>query len=579
MRKARVRLYAPFIALVLAQAAFVAFAPSRGESSDPLAGLQPADSNFGAQTDGATTGAPGATDATDPGAQAGSAGGTARQPGSQTTTGGDAGQPTANTGGTSQSTQTTAAGGDTSHCVGDRQTDVIVNSPPCAPRFAGNNGGATYPGVSGTEIKLVYFECQPNEQVNAILATQGLAATQEEVDEMIQATIDWMEKTYEFYGRKISWKHVIGDCPLTPPDPAKSRQAAAEVAKEQPMFVIHYASGPTTHDVWSQNGIVSLGGPTEANQFFAGRRPFRWDVFPHGTETADWLSEYACKKLARKPASNAGQVIHPTIGGRSAPRKFGILAFDNGNGETRPNAERAKALTEQCTGQKVPLLFYESDINRAEEQTRVIVAKLIEEKVTTLICMCDAIAPVFLTNGMTRNNYFPEHMLSGAYLTDYDVLGRLYDQGQWAHAFGPSQLADPVPFEQSNAAKIWRASGHKGEPCASCNLVTGYMTMVGSMIQDAGPNLNPLSIEQALVGQQLQTTGGWVATGGNPHEYLIKFGPEDYNAISDFREVYWDPAARSGIDNKPGAYRSIDGGRRYAGGELDSSFKVPAKAQ
>jgi hypothetical protein len=167
-------------------------------------------------------------------------------------------------------------------------------------------------------------------------------------------------------------------------------------------------------------------------------------------------------------------------------------------------------------------------------------------------------------------------MLSGAYLTDYDILGRLYDPAQWAHAFGPSQLANQVEFSQSDAAKIWRASGRSGEPCASCNLVTGYMTMLGSMIHNAGPNLNPLTIEQGLLGKQ---TGGWEATGGNPHVYLIKFGKNDYTAISDFREVYWDAGARSDIDGKNGAYIPMNGGRRYAGGQLDSAFKIPAKPQ
>ena len=334
-------------------------------------------------------------------------------------------------------------------------------------RSVATTAGATYPGVTGDTIKLIRFNCTPNEQVDAILATQGLAATKQETDDMVQASIDWMNETYEFYGRKLVHEHAVGDCTLTPPDPARSRQAAAEVAKKQPAFIIHYSGGSTTHDTWSQNGIVSLGGPTQANEFFAGRRPFRWDVFPNGTETADWIAEYTCKKLAGKNASNAGQLIHPTIGGRNTPRKFGILTFDNGTGETRPNAERAKALIEKCSGNKVPLLFYESDINRAEEQTRVIVAKLIDEGITSLVCLCDAIAPVFLTNGLTRNNYFPEHILSGAYLTDYDVLGRLYDPAQWAHAFGPSQLANPVPFEQSDAAKTWRASGRSGSPCAA----------------------------------------------------------------------------------------------------------------
>jgi hypothetical protein len=191
--------------------------------------------------------------------------------------------------------------------------------------------------------------------------------------------------------------------------------------------------------------------------------------------------------------------------------------------------------------------------------------------------MCDPIAPVFLTKGLTQNRYFPEHMLAGMGLLDYDVLGRLYDQAQWEHAFGPSQLVEPVPFEQSDAAKIWRSTGRDGQPCASCNLLSGYITLIGSMVHLAGPNLNPGTVEGALIGAGY-SRGGWAETGGDAGVYLIKFGQNDYNAISDFREAFWDSTAPSVIDGKPGAYISMNEGRRYAGGELDGSFTVAPKA-
>jgi hypothetical protein len=161
-------------------------------------------------------------------------------------------------------------------------------------------------------------------------------------------------------------------------------------------------------------------------------------------------------------------------------------------------------------------------------------------------------------------------------LLDYDVLGRLYDPPQWTHAFGPSQLAEPVPFDQSDAARIWKAAGKSGQPCAACNLLSGYMNLIATMINSAGPNLNPGTVEQALVGDRL-SRGGWKETGGQAGIYLIRFGPNDYNAISDFREAYWDAAARSTIDGKAGAYVSLNKGRRYAGDELDDSFVVAPK--
>ena len=97
------------------------------------------------------------------------------------------------------------------------------------------------------------------------------------------------------------------------------------------------------------------------------------------------------------------------------------------------------------------------------------------------------------------------------------------------------------------------------------------------MVHYAGPNLNPLTVEQGLVGDQV-SNGGWAET-QDPYDYLIKFGPNDYNAISDFREVYWSSTTKSQIDGKNGAYVSMNGGRRYTAGQLDGSFDIPAATQ
>ena len=577
VRKSWIKLYAPFIALAALQAVIIVAAPSKApDTNSSVAALGPLDaSGQPAPLDGAVdpaTGEPvdGAT-GTDPGAVV--------TTGDGGTTGGTTGGGTTG-GGTTGGTVTTEGGGDTSHCRNGRQSDVIYNTPPCRPKFTGSNGGATYRGVTDKEILVVDFQCTPNEQVNAILATQGLAASEAESKAMEDAAVKFINERYELYGRKIVVKRVIGDCPLTPPDPAKSRQAAAEVVKMNPFMVIHYAAGPETHDVWSRNGIISLGGPNLDISFYNGRRPYRWDVFPSGTEGADEIAEYYCKKMASGNATNAGALIHTTIGGRTTPRKLGVIIPDNGNGASTPNAARVKSLVQSCSGKDVPVFTYQSDINRAHEQTRVTVAGLINAKVTTVVCMCDAIAPVFLTSGMTQNSYFPEHLLPGANLLDYDLLGRLYDPAQWAHAFGPSQLVKPIPHAQSDATKIWRAAGNQGEPCDSCNLITGYWTMIGTLLQEAGPTLNPLTVERGVAGAQYRR-GGWAETKGNPGTYLIKFGPNDYNAISDFREVYWDATATSTIDGKSGAYVDMNGGRRYEPGQnqLPAQFTVPAKPQ
>jgi hypothetical protein len=284
MRRSALRLYAPFLALALAQAAFVVWAPSKGEeATNQFAEVAAGGSTFtpgassggGATTFDPTTGAPIA------GGTSGAGGGTAAGGGSAAggSSGGSAG------GGGGAAAAASAGSGDTSHCKGDRQTDVIFNSPPCAPKWpdGADNGGATYPGVTKDEIRFVIFQCQSNEQVDAILATQGLAASDQETEAMLDAATEFINTNYETYGRTLVWERVRGDCPTTPPDPAKARQAAAEVAKTKPAFVYVAGGGSAAADVFAQAGIVSVGIQWNGQEFYAGRRPFRYDIFPTST--------------------------------------------------------------------------------------------------------------------------------------------------------------------------------------------------------------------------------------------------------------------------------------------------------
>ena len=571
MRRNALRVYAPFLAVLLGQAAFVVVAPSQGEEPSNQFGQVAA--GPGATSQGVID--PETGELVDPvtgevleSAAGGSSGG------SGTAGGGTASGSSGGGGGGGQT-----AARDTSHCKGERQHDVIYNAPLCVPKWpeGADNGGATYPGVTDNEIRFIMFQCQSNPQVDALLHSQGLAATDEETDAMLDAWAKVINKYYETYGRTFKWERIRGDCQTTPPDPAKARQAAAEVAKKKPMFVYASGGGSAAADTFAQAGIITVGIPWNINSFYAGRRPFRWDIFPTADETADWLAEYYCKKMAKKPASNAGRVIHPRVGDRNTIRKLAISVPDDGTGVILPAAQRVKRLVDECSGSNTLLITYQSDIDRAEEQSRATVAKLIENGITTVTCMCDPIAPAFSTKVMTGNNYYPEHLLAGMGLLDYDILGRLYDPAQWQHAFGPSQLASMPRFEQTDAARVWRAAGNSGNPCAACNLLSGYMSLVGGMINAAGPNLNPGTIEAAMVGTKY-SRGGWAETGGKADVYLIRFGPNDYNAISDYREVRWDAAAPSAIDGKNGAYVPLKNGRRYAGGEQTTDFSVPATA-
>jgi hypothetical protein len=566
VRKSWLQLYAPFLVLALVQALLIVVAPSRGESGT---GLAAGDALQGAEVDLDGDGVPDSgTDLGEALTDAGLADGG--------TDGGGAGGSGGTTGGTGGTTGGTggAAAGDTSHCKDGKQVGGLRVAPPCKPKFSGNNGGATYQGVTDKEIKIVFFSSEPNEQVDTILASQGLAVPEEQLMDAVGQFVKFINENYELYGRKLVVKRVVGDCPTTPPDYDKCIAAAQKVVKEKPFAVIWATSlYATVYDVWSRAGIVSLGGSSFDSSFYTRGRPFRYDLGMDGTKSADQIAEYYCKKMARKPADHAGNTIHPTIGGKKTRRHLAIIT---------PNikaniltGERVRAKVDACNGADPPpvLRDYASNIETATQQTQATVSALIAAKATTVVCMCDPIAPVFATKGMTANGYFPEILLPGLGLLDYDLLGRLYDTEQMKHAFGPSNLPVLTSLDDTDQARVWRATGRSGHPCGDngCGIPWAYFNFLGIGLGQAGPQLTPLTFERGLLQDLPDIYGG-------PETSYIAFGPNDYTGYEDGKEVYWDANARSRVDGKAGAFVPLNGGKRYRPGQWPGGLNgIPAR--
>ncbi len=573
MRKSWLQLYAPFLVLALVQALLIVVAPSRGAGD----GLSTSGGQLGAS--GAPLGADG-SGIVDP--ETGLVTGADGLPidGSTAATDGTGGTAAGGTDGTGgpaaggSGGPAAQAAGDTSHCKDGKQVGIIRLAPPCKPAFAGANGGATYQGVTDKEIKIVLFSSEPNEQVDGILATQGLAVDEAVYMDAVNQFVKYINDNYELYGRRIVIKRIVGDCPTTPPDYDACTAAAQQVVKEKPFAVIWITSlYATIFDIWARAGIVSIGGTAFDAGFYSRNRPFRYDVGMDGTQAADHIAEYYCKKLASKPADHAGSTIHPTVGGRNTKRHLGIIVPEIEANVLTANRVRDKV--DACNGAdpKPVVRTYESNIETATTQTQATVSALISAKVTSVVCMCDPIAPVFLTSGMTGNGYFPEHVLPGLGLLDYDLLGRLYDKQQMLHAFGPSHLPVLTSLDDTDQARVWRATGRQGHPCGDngCGLPWAWLNLTGIAFQSAGPQLNPLTFERGLL-QDLPDLSGGVET------QTVTFGPNDYTGNADAKEVYWDPNARSAVDGKAGAYVPLNGGKRYSLGQWAAGLSgVPVR--
>ena len=78
---------------------------------------------------------------------------------------------------------------------------------------------------------------------------------------------------------------------------------------------------------------------------------------------------------------------------------------------------------------------------------------------TSVLWFSDPIAPVYATKQMTSQGYFPEHVLVGSGLLDFDALGQAYDQQQWKNAFGLSDVGAATPTAEGDSGRVWVAGG------------------------------------------------------------------------------------------------------------------------
>ena len=450
--------------------------------------------------------------------------------------------------------------GDRGHCTADgRQFDALY-APPCIPRFTGDNGGATSIGVSADTIDVVFFYPEQNEQVSAIVGPPPERAA------ALEAFSKWINRHYELYGRTLRVKQYYSECPNTPKDYDRCYAAAREVVKMKPFAVVWYTSAyPEMYDIWAEAGIISLGGFWFDQSFYTDRRPYRWDLWMDGSQTADLVAAFYCKNMAVKRADHAGVVIHPSIGGRATPRRLAIIGGDDPSAIA--NGRRVQSRVRRCTrGAETPFAAgISNNIDRAATSLQSLTSKLISEKVTTVICLCESVSTAIVSSYFTANNYFPEHLLNGQGYMDTDETGRLADDAQWAHAFGLSQLGLAAPVANSDSTRAWREQGKDGLPCgeSDCNLEFGYLTLIATGAQVAGPQLRAANFEAGLMALSFRSIPETEPRGG--------FGPSDYTFFDDVKLVYWDERARSTGDRERGAYVPLSGGRRYTLSELPSN--------
>lgn len=431
---------------------------------------------------------------------------------------------------------------------GVRQFTWSIYAPNCVLAFHGNNGGATAHGVTATTITVSY--AMPNSaQQSAVESLAGSAFPNDpEYIEDMETYIHFFNSQFELYGRHVVLKTFQAQGDYLEEDQGEDLQGAqADAATAYNLGAFAdvtfplFAAQPFQQDLADAH-VITIGGTYMPQSWFEQYAPYAYSSYtPTGTNSAKGLVNAVCRRMAGMDA-----IFSPQYS--STIRKFGLITpvnpvyMDDGNdiqnGLSRCGVSLAKRES------------YSIDVATFQQQATSMVAQMKAAGVTTVICGCDPLIPIFLSRAADLQDYDPE------WLTDYwgDPDTRNFSQDQWDHALsnGPQY---PVS-SQTEAYKAFELADH-GSPPREQYYEVAYETLLPlfAAIQAAGPDLTAQSFEQGFFSlppsQGNGQFGTWV------------YGQDVFDPVATGPISWWSPTATSNFDGKQGAWQACDGGKWY----------------
>jgi hypothetical protein len=460
-------------------------------------------------------------------------------------------------------------------CVGGRQTDD-PNSPPCQSSFQGDNFGKTWQGVTPDEITIL-FTANVGNVIDTGQGTveptpgNGTYCDVEFLDcdgdgqpdddphqwmEIMHAFSRYFNARFQTYNRYVHfWAYWTGA------NSEGTRKGAAQDnwTTLKPFAVItNFWTGGFTQayqEAMAQRGVLVLDAVKPENRdFYARNAPRLWNFWPDVENWADAYTNYVCDKV------KDSKVSHGPFSGQ--PRVYGTLGT---NDPAFKNYQNFRSLALQglsgCGIQsKADLLFpfsgfWFDNSRRRQMQSQAVTncAAFQDADVNTILWIggvethhseaCDAI------------NYYPEVVVAGE--GDHDGRGYATRQEQtfWANAWSYSFQVKEDNREAGPGWQAYKEADPDGtnERWAIPLYRPTFMTFTA--IQVAGPKLRPDTVDAGFHAiQRRRSTDPYVAS--------LFFHPNDYSAVKDGTELWWNPNKES-PDNHPGCYQMVRAGQRF----------------
>lgn len=449
--------------------------------------------------------------------------------------------------GATASTGTTRNGAKCS--PGVRQVSWTKYAPNCVAAFSGANGGATGQGVTASTITLSYRRSNSGEQT-AITAIAGQATPNDDTYlQDMNTYLSLFNKQYELYGRQVVLKPFQGQGDYLQEDIGQGQeQAQADAVTAHDLNAFADVTFPSAGSLFYSQAlaaekVLSWGFPYDPQSWYEKYAPYQYNFFLDGSKWAHWAANTICARMNGLPAVFAGDSAM-----QSKNRVFGLVAVEFPTWLQSAD-EIQRNLDTQCGVKMARRVTYPEDISTMQQNGSNIAAQMRAAGVTTVVCFCDPLMPIFVTQSATQQNYRPEWIFQN----DYDPISQDADQSQFAHAIAPGPPAPPV--STSEALKAYQLVRPGGKP-AEIYYLAAYevLLQVFGALQAAGPNLNPQTFQQGMFGMPASLPGGDYGDWG--------FGPGGYTPTSALGVVWWNTKATS-PNGKAGTWTACDDNAIY----------------
>jgi hypothetical protein len=478
----------------------------------------------------------------------------------------------------------------TKNCVGDppRQTEDPL-SPPCVADFTGDNGGATYQGVTGTEVKVLIYEDGGIQQTPTPRGSDTSPTNQivdldkpPQPNEEILVTINrnwehYFNSRYQTYARHVHFFVQFSSEPTGgsgPTPESRAADAAFGFAQVAPFAIVSFANFNSPADKYllymAEHGVLDFGSVTgRSSAFYAQFPSYIWGYPAPIERGAEQLADYVCRNLVPGTVSFSGSGTP-----HGGPRKFGLVeTSDPSFPNVTREAELVKTAVRACGAKladadvvQFPINSYAVDANTSPQYAVNNMLKLKADNVTTILWPGGI--ETRQSAAATQLNYFPEWMLGDDPFDASSANSEFQDQSQWADAFIVTSVTDePVPQQQICYSQYKQADPNSFDADTVNNACPRYndLRQLFTGIQVAGPKLGAFSINRGFHAiPDVPST--------NPQTPACFYLPNDYTCVKDSIIEFWNPngapaSPTTGSSGK-GCWVAIQAGKRYLPGSF-----------